>query len=1318
MENFILYEELGAGSSSVVFKGRRKGYLNYLAIIRTDKAKRPEITNHVRLSSDLDHPNIVSFYEWYETCHHLWLVVELCTGGSLQHVISQDGGLPEREVKRLGWGLVKGLKHIHEFGIVFSDLTPAKILLDVSGVLKFGNFRFSKAEGETLEDVCSLLSTCEKAGEEDFKENLDNMMKRLQGSPIYRAPEVFRGSETTMSSDLWALGSVLYYMYTGKPPFYSDSDTELIDMILHQEPSPPRQTVFPGNLPSEDFQTLLKGLLNKDPDKRMNWEQLLRHRFWTQGLNEEDLDKERDVDNVSGLRPKSGVDKDNAEEIFLLSSCATSRRSYWMSDSLNDTPAPHRGDLPAIETIAGTDFTSSVKVLLHTDSDQTVSPVMDNPKIFKNPPLRFDPKTLCMPAYSVGKLQSLSDEEWSVFIQQLCSSLEEQNTSTPPRASTATRSRLSLLGYLCSVVTHEAVANRLMNSTLLPVLNQQLRQTLNWDVRSRVLRLLGILAMQCTELKEDSPVSEVVSTLTDLLRENLRNSKVKQFLLPPLGEFLYLIASQEEKRGSPEGLWFVPAAAYTGLMRSLREGFLAGLQSIKHIDGGFSPVGSLVNWPARPGESWNRPFYWFPEGCQRIHYIVVLRNPLVLNTQYEQDDPIVHHMAAKAIENIFTKVSDPSHRLITLDVGQALWYLFSHSTLEAVRVTAISALSKITQVAPAVFLAVIDTYGAVVILEGVGGAGARVQLHLLSAVATAIADSRIHTQRITQSTDLVLKVLQCLKSPSTITRAKALLLLLLLMKDNTHTLLFCCQHRLVMYLERDLHKSVPLKESPGQSKYLSQCLDLVIVYLRSIGSSILEDVISALGGVIGRRHPSTVQSRQLKQTLPTVTVVLALLSSQAFRSHSVSQEFLTQIGLLLSYITSVESNETSLVSAVGAALSEDLIRTSLSIVEVLSQHHALISPYHSAVVGAILPPLMTLVFSKNVEWSVFVLRVLSELSLVLLVQEGDSKEDKEEPEEEERRGEEGGTTAVGRDEGSSSSQIIALITKSLLPRYESLLQAAEPIQLYALKLLVSMTDHSSQICRLIQHNRILLTVFQLILGNRDNITSGMVQNAVSLLCNLTGDTVFDLEPPYQQGLMEVVTGTLPAAIEVHLEGEVHAGRRLSPLVLQALLELLHNILKQTSIVVCSALQSQRLSCPAAETEAAETLLFAHRPLSQLSTHLTHMLSSENRELGEESLQCLSLLVQLYGGQVDDCLSPSCLHHFSRALCTNIKRPKIQLTAIKIIKRLVQTAASSDWLEYPEGAEFVSLLQDMTSSNRYHVDVVQLAAEILREIFDS
>uniref|UniRef100_A0A4W6EF48 Unc-51 like kinase 4 n=1 Tax=Lates calcarifer TaxID=8187 RepID=A0A4W6EF48_LATCA len=1069
MENFILYEELEAGSSSVVYKGRRKGNLNYVAIICTDKAKRPEITNHVRLSHDLDHPNIVSFYEWYETSNHLWLVVELCTGGSMESVISQDGCLSEDVVRRFGWDLVKGLKHIHELGIIFSDLTPAKILLDGSGILKFSNFRLSKAEGETVEDFCTLLSTAEEPGEGDDKDNFDNMRKRLQGSPTYSAPEVLQGSETSMSSDLWALGCILYYMYTG-------THTLTTHIVMYPSRSDSVSCMLP-------------------------------------------------LDNVSELRPKSGVDEDNTEAIFLLSYTTA---MFFLLNTYNASPGMpgkyssaevHSSVLSFTCSKASTrtDITSCVKTLLRTDSDLTVTPIMDNPKIFKSPPVRFDPKTLCVPVYS------------------------EQNPSTPLSSSstiahppsTATRSKLNLLCYLCCVAVHKVIANKLINSTLLPVLTQQLRQAPNWDVRSKVLRVMGLLALHCTELKEDSPVSEAVSTLTDLLRDNLRNSKVKQFVLPTLGEFLYLIASQEEKRGSPEGLWFVPAAAYTGLMRSLREG----------------------------------------------------------------DDSIVHHIIAKTIENISTTVSGSSHHLVTAEIGSALWHLFTHSTVEAVRVTAISSLSRLTQVVPAVFLSVIDTCGPAAIFEDVGGAGARVQQHLLTAIAAALVTSRIQTHRISQTRDLVLKVLRCLESPSAVTRGKALLLLLLLMQDNSHTLLYCCQHRLVMYLERDLRKATPLRENLSQSGYLSQCLDLVIVYLSSTAPLILEDVLCALKDVIGRRHPSTTQSRQLKHTLPTMSVLLELLSSQ---------------------VTRTRRN----------------------------------------------------IFHSLMEWSVFVLRVLSELSLVLLAQDGDGPDEDEKTAEKTERREEGERAAEGRDEGNSSSQISALITKSLLPRYESLLRATEPVPLYALKLLVSLTEHSMQICRLIKCSRILPTVFQLIMANSDNVNNGMVQNAVALLCNLSGDTVLDLEPLHQQGLIEVIVNTLSEAAVNHSDGEGQAMRKTGHLVLQALLELLHNTLKQTSAVVRSALQVSTFTVN--ENYKLTTLcsiVVTKLPFRELST--------ENQEVWEESIQCLSLLVQLYSGEGHDCLSPSCLQSFSHTLRTHMHTEtlRIQRTTLRIIKRLVSTVCT-------------------------------------------
>uniref|UniRef100_A0A668ACA6 Unc-51 like kinase 4 n=1 Tax=Myripristis murdjan TaxID=586833 RepID=A0A668ACA6_9TELE len=772
MENFILYEELGAGSRSVVYKGRRKGTLSYVAVICTDKTKRPEITNHVRLSQNLRHQNIVSFYEWYETSNHLWLVVELCTGGSLTAVIHQDGCLSEEVVRGFGWDLVRGLKHTHESGIIFSDLTPAKILLDGHGTLKLSNFCLSRLEGETLEEFFTLLPIPDEAGggEVDDKDNFESndIRRRLQGSLLYSAPEVLQGAETSTSSDMWALGCILYFMYTGEPPFYSDNCIELTRIILHQDPPPPRHT-------DKFVKVIYVALTNSVLPVLLSFAAicLLLSKY-----------------HLTLLAARYSL--------LPLWECLLS--SPLLSSPLLSSPllSSQAGICPC------SDITSCVKALLYTDSELTVTPIIDNPKILKSPHVRFDPKTLCVPAYSVDKLLSLSDEEWSAFLLQLCSSLEGQSSST------VSRSRLNLLCYLCCVVGHNK-GNCFCGHVI---------KNLSFSRRSKVLRVMGLLALHCNELREDSPVSEAVATLTDLLRDNQKNSNVKQFLLPPLGELLYLIASQEEKRGSPEGLWFVPAAAYTGLMRSLREG----------------------------------------------------------------DDPVVQHMAAKTIENISSTVSGPSHNWVSTEIGSALWYLFTHSTVEAVRATAISSLSRVTRAVPAVFLAVIDSCGPAAILEGMSGAGVRVQQHLLTVMATALLNSRTHTHRIAQNKDLVLKVLRCLDSPSTVTRAKSLLLLLLLIQDSTHTLLYCCQHRLVMYLERDLRKATPLRENHSQSGYLSQCLDLLIAYLTSTASLILDELLGALGGVVGRRHPSTAQSRQLKHILPTMSVVLDLLSSQVTRT--------------------------------------------------------------------------------------------------------------------------------------------------------------------------------------------------------------------------------------------------------------------------------------------------------------------------------------------------------------------------------------------------------------------------------------------------
>eukprot|EP00062_Callorhinchus_milii_P011990 gi/632958536/ref/XP_007895092.1/ PREDICTED: serine/threonine-protein kinase ULK4-like [Callorhinchus milii] len=935
MENFVLYEEIGKGNKSIVYKGRRKGTINFVAILCIDKSKRPEITNRVRLTHDIEHQNVVFFNEWYETSNHLWLVVELCTGGSLEMVITQDEYLHEEVVREFGVDLVSGLRHIHELGIIFCDLNPAKILLDGPGTLKYSNFSLAKTEGENLEEFLSLIGTEE--GTEEINENTQrrNTKSRARGSLMYMAPEILKGEDFSKASDFWSLGCVLYEMSAGKPPFFAENLSELREKILHEDPPPPKAKGSAGTIKPLEFLSLIQSLLQKDPSKRLDWKGLLQHPFWKGAFagneviasddnnsnNSSNNEKNENVssfnigelgepggkesiqassvhlesnrqpksykiENPADLRPKSALDINSKESIFLLSSHPSPRSSSTLNkNNIVADPVPNSplkgSTLPQLEALFTNqqDIDSQIKGLIYTDADLTVTPIVDNPKILKQMPLKFDSKTLNVPAYSADKLTSLKEQDWNAFVQQLCLLVVSgEKTSGAPRV------KLNLLCYLCTVVSHKEVATKLMDSQLFPLLIQQLRAAPNWDVRAKVVRLIGLLACHTTELKDDVQISEAATVLTELIRENFRNAKLKQCLMPALGELLYLVASQEEKRQHPRDHWVIPSTAYIVLMRCLREG----------------------------------------------------------------EDPVTNHIAAKIVENVCTANSSLAQGFLTGEIGLLLWYLFTHSTVDSLRVTVISALCRITRHSASAFQSVIDKVGLTAVLNSLVTGISRVQQYMLT-MFIAMLSSGVHLQRLVQEKDFVTKIVRLLESPSTVIRAKAFLVLLEVLKNNKEMLLLCCQTRLVMYIERDSRKATQGKEQQNSNEYMSKCLDLLICHIVQELPGIIGGIISALSSVAGRKHPSTVQAKHLKMCLPMMPVVLHLVTAQVFRPQIVTKEFLVNWGSLLTHIKSVDCGETNLDSAVGQTASDEFIRTVFSAWEAITQHPALLNAHHSTV---------------------------------------------------------------------------------------------------------------------------------------------------------------------------------------------------------------------------------------------------------------------------------------------------------------------------------------------------------------------------------
>lgn len=126
MEDFQIYEEIGRGilvifsgdcltqnigRYSVVYKARQKKTINYAAVKCVDKFHKAKVSNEVRILNMLDHPNILKFYNWYETNNHYWIIIEYCSGGDLMNLLMQDQSLPEETVHLFSLDLVRGLQY-------------------------------------------------------------------------------------------------------------------------------------------------------------------------------------------------------------------------------------------------------------------------------------------------------------------------------------------------------------------------------------------------------------------------------------------------------------------------------------------------------------------------------------------------------------------------------------------------------------------------------------------------------------------------------------------------------------------------------------------------------------------------------------------------------------------------------------------------------------------------------------------------------------------------------------------------------------------------------------------------------------------------------------------------------------------------------------------------------------------------------------------------------------------------------------------------------------------------------------------------------
>ncbi|KAI6647552.1 Fused serine/threonine kinase-like protein [Oopsacas minuta] len=252
-KGYHVLQQVGAGSFGQVYKGRKKCSKEIVALKFMSKLNRHEheltnIRREIEVMHTLDHPNIIRMLDWHETEDGFCVVTELAQGELFQ-VLEDDKTLNEAEIQRIAVQLIQALYYLHSRKILHRDMKPQNILLCSDGVVKLCDFGFARAM--SMETI---------------------MLTSIKGTPLYMSPELVQERPYDYTSDLWALGCILYELYAGQPPFYTNSIATLVKLVLRGHIKWPKGM-------SKELRTFLQGLLEKEISRRLQWPDILYHPF-------------------------------------------------------------------------------------------------------------------------------------------------------------------------------------------------------------------------------------------------------------------------------------------------------------------------------------------------------------------------------------------------------------------------------------------------------------------------------------------------------------------------------------------------------------------------------------------------------------------------------------------------------------------------------------------------------------------------------------------------------------------------------------------------------------------------------------------------------------------------------------------------------------------------------------------------------------------------------------------------------------------------------------------------------------------------------
>ncbi len=242
--------EVGRGGMGVVLKAFDAELNRPVAIkilsphLASHGTARRRFAQEAIAAAGVLHPNVIAVYGVNNEGKTPFIVMPFIDGPSLQKMVEQSGPLSEIEVVRVAMQIASGLAAAHAQGLVHRDIKPANILTEggVHRVL-ITDFGLARAEADA-----SLTRT-----------------GWLMGTPNYMSPEQSKGQRADSRSDLFSLGSLLYFISTGRLPFRAETPLGVLHRIQNDQPTPVRQL---NHQISQTLSDIIEMLLQKAPSER------------------------------------------------------------------------------------------------------------------------------------------------------------------------------------------------------------------------------------------------------------------------------------------------------------------------------------------------------------------------------------------------------------------------------------------------------------------------------------------------------------------------------------------------------------------------------------------------------------------------------------------------------------------------------------------------------------------------------------------------------------------------------------------------------------------------------------------------------------------------------------------------------------------------------------------------------------------------------------------------------------------------------------------------------------------------------------------